>query len=160
MQLLGACTMKAPRARAASSSKFMRGANSASRFTALLQWCRSHMSQTMIAVRPGSHDSAVVTTRDTSDAASVPTLVWSEKRNPGESALATSHGTPTANETVSKRVDTRLDAEEIMALLSPASARCKPICRRNEPPDPAERCAPGPNHFSSPTTPRLFHPSP
>src|SRR5262245_65744351 len=41
----------------------MRGAISASRRTAFLQWCRSHMSQTMIAVFFGSQDSATVTTR-------------------------------------------------------------------------------------------------
>ena len=39
-----------------------RGANSRSRSTAFLQWCRSHMSHTMMAVCPGDHCSALVVT--------------------------------------------------------------------------------------------------
>src|SRR5688572_17036806 len=59
--------MNTPLARAFSSSAFIRGANSASRFTAFLQWCRSHMSQTMIAVFRGSQRSLVVTAVNSPD---------------------------------------------------------------------------------------------
>ena len=64
MQLLGAWMMKMPCVRAFSSRVFMRGASSPSRVTAFLQWCRSHMSQTMIAVCFGCQASAVVVIRN------------------------------------------------------------------------------------------------
>ena len=63
--------MRTPAARAFSRTSFMRGAISPSRTTAFLQWCRSHMSQTMIAVREGNHDSFEVVATPARD------LVWS-----------------------------------------------------------------------------------
>ena len=46
----GAWMTSAPLARAVLRSRFMRGAISPTRPTAFLQWCRSHMSQTITAV--------------------------------------------------------------------------------------------------------------
>ena len=50
MQLLGAWMMKTPLSRAFAMTSFIRGAISAIRSTARLQWWRSHMSQIMMAV--------------------------------------------------------------------------------------------------------------
>src|SRR4051794_35554968 len=50
--------MSTPQSRPAFRTWFILGASSATRFVAFKQWCRSHISQTMIAVCFGFHSMA------------------------------------------------------------------------------------------------------